>query len=178
MIRRPKPTSNTDSLTAYAVVTFFALVLWGIAIFVWYQAYLWFEIVSEPTFFVTLIALPLPYWFYNNFMTQHAAQNPPPAANGETPAAAPRPAPLPENDWISWLGNGETHRGTLVFLVIVFWSVFFWSFPGMTFQAFTFAAWGLITIIGTIMIRTLFVRQTSLPSQEGVSANNDKKSGK
>ncbi|MGH2521581.1 MAG: hypothetical protein ACRDH2_03670, partial [Anaerolineales bacterium] len=80
--------------------------------------------------------------------------------------------------WLTWLGSGESHRGTLVLLVIIFWSMFFWSLPTIQFSVLSFAGWGLISIFLLVLIRSLFFRQTTLPApgQEVPAAKAESKS--
>lgn len=189
MMRRQKPTSPSPDyhkLLVFGVLFFFGLVLWGITIYIWFQAYLWFAIVSEVTFIFTFIVLPIPFWLYYTFIQPAGEGASPPTETGVAPAAPTAfSARVRSNNggWISWLGNGEEHRGLLVLFVIIFSSIFYWtlmyqvspSFSPLRF-AFVFSAWGLITIIGTIMIRALFIRQTTGP--EVSAAQAEKKSGK
>lgn len=109
------------------------------------------------------------------------------AATPSTTATTPTPASAPVDptdfttDWLAWLGNGEAHRGMLVFLFLLFWTMFFWSAPIVQTLVqgnflFVFAAWGLVTVTGLVIIRSLFVRQTTLPGQEVPKAAGDSKS--
>ena len=184
-MRRPNDSSTSSNrLSAYVAIGVFTLILWSIAIWLWRQAYLWFEIVTPPTFIVTFLALPIPYLLYQAFTRPPAPTTPPPPAS-DTPAASPPPTSSGPfgwaDDWLRWMGNGETHRGTLVVLVIVFWSMLYWNWPTPDVQslplALTFPAWGLLTIFGLIAIRQIFFRQTNLPSQEVSASGDTKKSG-
>ncbi|MGQ0604138.1 MAG: hypothetical protein ACT4QE_20850 [Anaerolineales bacterium] len=44
--------------------------LWALAIFIWRELYNWFEWVTEPTFLLTFIVIPLPYLAYQSILNQ------------------------------------------------------------------------------------------------------------
>ena len=153
----------------------FALILWGIAYWVWWFAYKWFSWVTEPMQLFTLLALPVPFWAYQTMFSpeRRAARQAAPEAG----AAGLKPGRLPGLGWLYWLGNGELHRGTLVLLVVFFWSLFFWNWPPVVAMVnggslvFIFSFWGLLTIFGMVIIRSLFSR---LPGPEVPGAGDSK----
>ncbi len=177
-MRSPYRPPSSEEAVSYILVGLFTLVVWGIAAYVWYQAYLWYEFVAPITFLITFLVLPVPYWLYQSFRQANTgAVTPasPTAAPGRERAAAPPGLGSWYSDWLIWLGNGETHRGTLVLLVLVFWSILYWSWPNIQLTAFNFAIYGLATIFGMVIIRSVFFRQTNLPGEEVPSASGEAK---
>lgn len=208
MMRRSTPNRSSSPLPAWIVfiiLLVISVILWVITLYVWYQAHLWFLPVEQWTAIFTLLVPAAPFalyfWLYpafarsyNNMMGVPNLEPvaPPPAATS-VPGSVATPAVVPgsaadtgdKGDWISWLGRGERHRGFLVFWVILFGSIFYWSlvtwyFDTLNAQSFTtlFSAWGLLTTISTIMVRSLFVIQTSLPGAEVPGGPAEKKSAK
>lgn len=159
-MRSPSRPPESNRLLTFAVLLGLGLLCWAITIYIWYQAYVWFLWVTPPTFLFTLLAIPVPFLAFKIFtgssgLPTSGPANPPVG----TPAGAPTPAPSGEssnlyNDWLTWLGNGDPHRGTLVILIFIFWSIMYWSMMPLT--AFTFATWGLLTIVGLVIIRAFF----------------------
>jgi hypothetical protein len=173
----------TEKLVGYFICGVFALILWAIAYWVWWVAYKWFIWVTEPMQLLTVLVLPLPFLVYRAVFSpdrpvRPVAPLPMPSPGGVPPAEPPPRSYLPGLGWLYWLGNGELHRGTMVVLVVLFWSLFYWNWSivdamvqrGEGVLAFSF--WGLITIFGTIVIRSVFSR---IPGAE-VSGPGDSKS--
>lgn len=177
-MRSPSRPPESNKLLTFVVLSLLSVVLWAITVYVWYQAYLWFEWVTQPTAILTLAVIPLPFLAYQRFTgasglpmerrTGQPSATPAGAAPAPAPAAAPSTNPLYE--WLVWLGNGEQHRGTLVVFIFTFWTILYWSLPTISFTALTFSAWGLLTILGIMILRFFF-----RPSRE-VSAANETKS--
>ncbi len=174
----------TERLVSYFVCGFFSLILLAIAYFVWQTIFVWTTWLPEWSVVLIVVVLPVPFLVYQAMFTGErplraptespAAAPAAPAANGQTPA---RPNQIAGLGWLYWLGAGELHRGTLVVLVVLFWSLFYWNWS--TIQAmmkggqtvFAFSFWGLITIFGTVVIRSLFSR---LPGGEVPGASDSK----
>ena len=178
----------TEKLVGYFLCGVFALILWGIAIWMWNTFFYWFVPKAETrwdwTVVLTVLALPVPFWVYQNLYSPDRparSATPMPAAPAQSPAVGittARPDRLPGLGWLYWLGNGELHWGTLVLLIIFFWSLFFWNWPTVKLMweqgngVFAFSFWGLVTIFGTVLIRSVFSR---LPGA-GVPGSGDSKS--
>ena len=169
----------TEKLVGYFICGVFALILWGIAYWVWWVAYKWFIWVTEPMQLLTILALPIPFLAYRAMFSPDRPARSAPVPMPATPGASPAPrAYMPGLGWLYWLGNGELHRGTMVVLVILFWSLFYWNWSLVTTMVLeqqgvlAFSFWGLITIFGTIVIRSVFSR---IPGAE-VSGPSDSKS--
>jgi len=170
----------TEKLVGYFICGVFALALWGIAYWVWSVAYKWFIWVTEPMQLLTVLVLPIPFLIYRAVFSPDRPVRPPtPMPAAPPPAGSPAPRPYPPGfGWLHWLGNGEMHRGTMVLLVILFWSLFYWNWSlvlsmvaqGEAVLAFSF--WGLATVFGTIVIRSLF---SWIPGAE-VPGSGDSKS--
>ncbi len=142
-----------------------ALIFWAVAIWCWLQAYTWYLLVSDVTFLVMFIILLFPYTSLMRSFVHTGNQPSGIVSWGDS--------------WLKWMGNGESHRGTLVLLVFVFWSILFWNWPNPSVRAYptviTIPVWGLLTIFGLVLLRSFFFRQTNLPGQE-VPAGDPKKS--
>jgi hypothetical protein len=180
-MRSPSRPPESNQLLTFVVLALLSLVLWAVAAYVWYQAWLWFEWVTWPTAVLTLAVFPIPFLAYRSFtgrtgLPMSAARGESPAGATSTTPAAPTSAPTeapagnPFTDWLIWLGNGEPHRGTLVVFIFLFWTLLYWSLPTISFGALTFAAWGLLTILGIMTLRFFF-----RPGRE-VSASGETKS--
>ncbi len=172
----------TERLVGFVLCGIFALILWGLAFWVWNTLFYWFVPKSDTrwdwTIILTVLALPIPFWAYQAmFSPERRGSRQAPAAP-EAASAAPRAERLPGLGWLYWLGAGELHRGTLVLLVVFFWSLFFWNWsPVVTMVnggslVFVFSFWGLLTIFGMVIIRSIFSR---LPGPE-VPGGGDSKS--
>jgi hypothetical protein len=183
-MRSPSRPPQSNQLFTFVMLSVLSLLVWGIAIGVWYYVcYYWYG-WSERTFPLTFLALPIPFLAFRAFTGSSglpterphteagaAAPSPAPSAPAAAPSApATAPAANPFNDWLIWLGNGERHRGTMVILIFAFWTILYWSLPTISFTALTFSAWGLLTILGVMILRFFF-----RPSRE-VSAANETKS--
>ena len=160
-----KPQFNALTYSGTQVLS---LTFWSIIVWLWLQAYIWYSFVSDISFILLFLLVLLPYMSLVRVA----------GAPGSHPSGI-----LGWSDsWLKWMGNGESHRGTLVLLVVVFWSVLFWNWPNPPVQAFplviTFPFWGLLTIFGLVAIRTLFFRQTNLPGQEVPAGDTKKSPGK
>lgn len=167
----------------YIGIEVFALIFWAIAVWLWLQAFLWYEFVVDLTFVAVFLFMLLPYVAVIRSMSApRVPPAPPPAAGSPAPGAPPLSANSPEwgGGWLKWMGNGENHRGTLVILVVIFWSILFWNWPDPNLQRMSlilkFPIWGLLTIFGMVIIRQIFFRQTNLPPSQEVSAADQKKS--
>lgn len=177
-MRSPSRPPQSNQLITFVMLSVLSLLVWGLAVGVWYYVcYYWYG-WSERTFPLTFLALPIPFLAFRAFTGSSGlpterphpepgtAVTPAPAA----PPAAGGPARNPAVDWLVWLGNGESHRGTLVLFIFVFWTILYWSLPSVAFTALTFSAWGLLTILGIMILRFFF-----RPSRE-VSAGSETKS--
>jgi hypothetical protein len=160
-MRSPSRPPESNRLLTFAVLLVLGLLCWGVTAYVWYQAYLWFLWITPPTFIFTLLAIPIPFLAYKAFTGSSAlptngasASSPSSSPPAATPAQASAVTGAATSDWLTWLGNGDSHRGTLVVLVFLFWSIMYWSMMALT--AFTFASWGLLTIVGLIILRAFF----------------------
>lgn len=138
-----------NSILTFSLLMLLGLIMWGLAAFVWWRAYIWFAWVTEPTFIVTFLAIPIPFMVYRGFQQ----------------ATNPGPTAPPSEDFVTWLGRGEPYRGAFVFAIFIFWSILYWSLDVIEFNALTFASWGLLTIFGMFIIR-----QSFQPPSRGVSA--------
>jgi len=175
MRRSNRPPMSSDRILGYILVGVFSLM---VTILIWYGGWYWLGISELTALLLTVLAVVVPWLGYEAYLrsAEAAANAPAPQASASAPAQ-PRVG-LTEwlNGWLRWLGSGEPHRGTLVFLVILFWSLFFWSLPTITFTVFTFSGWGLISIFLLVAIRSVFFRQTTIPGQEVPGASADSKS--
>jgi hypothetical protein len=163
---------SSDRILGYILVGVFSLM---VTILIWYGGWYWLGISELTALLLTVLAVLVPWLSYEAFLRSAEA-----VANAPASASTP-PQPrvgLTEwlDGWLRWLGSGEPHRGTLVFLVILFWSLFFWSLPTITFTVFTFSGWGLVTTFMLVLIRSVFFRQTAIPGQEVPAASADTKS--
>jgi hypothetical protein len=171
----------TERLVGFVLCGVFALILWAITIWVFNIYLFWFvpDKRWDWTIIFTVVVLPVPFWAYQAMFSPDRRSAHPAAtvAGTAAPAAGPRPERLPGLGWLYWLGNGELHRGTLVLLVVFFWSLFFWNWPQVTLLVeegslvFVFSFWGLLTIFGMVIIRTIFSR---LPGPEVPGAGDSK----
>jgi hypothetical protein len=168
----------TERLVGFLLCGVFALILWGIAIWAFNIYLFWFvpDKRWDWTIIFTAVVLPVPFWAYQSmFSPERRAARHGAAAPDAQAATGTRPPGL---GWLYWLGNDEWHRGTLVVLVVFFWSLFFWNWPTVVVMvregslAFVFSFWGLLTVFGTVIIRSIFSR---LPGQ-GVPGPGDSKS--
>lgn len=71
-------TIGTDvrAMWIFIISMLIGLGLWALAVFIWRELYNWFEWVTEPTFLLTFIVIPLPYLAYQSLLNQireHAA---------------------------------------------------------------------------------------------------------
>lgn len=148
-------TTATFKPVPYIFLEIVTLVLWIVAVWLWLWAYTVFLLVGQASFLAVFTIFLLLHWVLWRQIRGPIAVDQPGVVGWMT-------------SWIAWLGNGETHRGSLVMLVILFWSVLYWSVPYIQKTGFVvaFAFWGLVTTFGTIFIRALFFRRTSLPGQE------------
>ncbi len=163
----------TERLVGFVVCGVFALILWGLAFWVWNTIFYWFVPKTDTrwdwTLVLTVLALPIPFWVYQALFSPERRASRQSSAAPEAASTPTRAERLPGLGWLYWLGNGELHRGTLVLLVVFFWSLFFWNWgPVVTMVnggslVFVFSFWGLITIFGMVIIRSLFSR---LPGPE------------
>ena len=174
----------TEKLVGYVLCGVFALVLWGIAIWVWNVLFYWFVPKSNTrwdwTVILTVLALPVPFLAYRYMFSPERPVRTAAAATAAPTEAGAR-AQVPLLGWLYWLGNGELHIGTLVLLIILFWSLFYWNWSTVLAMiergqgVFALSFWGLITIFGTVIIRSAFSR---LPGREVPGASDSKsKSG-
>jgi len=167
VLRHPQGGTDKPQFDAlnYSGTQVLSLTFWSIAVWLWLQAYIQFAFISDITFILLFLIVLLPYMSLVRAM----------GAPGSNPGGALGWA----DSWLKWMGNGESHRGTLVLLVVIFWSVLFWNWPSPPVRSYSIAltipVWGLITIFGLVATRTLFFRQTNLPGQE-VPAGDIKKS--
>jgi hypothetical protein len=192
-MRSPSRPPEPNQLLTFVMLALLSVVLWGIAVYTWWQAYIWFRWVTEPTFLFTFFVIPIPFLAYRSFTGQTGLPsgiirpaNPPGTSGSPTAPAAPIVGPAPSSsnpppqvvrarviqydDWLVWLGNGERPRGTIILLILIFWTILYWSLPGVELSALTFSTWGLITAFSVILLRALF-----RPGKE-VSAVGDTKS--
>lgn len=166
----------TEKLVGYFLCGVFALVLWGIAIWVWNTLFYWFVPKTDTrwdwTVVLTVLALPVPFLAYRSMFSPDRAIRVAAPASDATPQMA-----LPFLNWVNWLGNGEFHRGTLVVLIVFFWSLFYWNWSTVLSMmekgqgVFAFSFWGLVTIFGAVAIRSAFSR---LPGAEVPGAGDSK----
>jgi len=180
-----QPPLNFGQLLAGLAVVAVAV---AVSVWIWWRFWYWDGYSELQTLGINLLvlaAIPILYMAYRAvFQPSSSTTVPPPAppSGNPAPGAPPRPTGLFgwADDWLRWMGNGETHRGTLVVLVCVFWSILYWNWPAPDIQrlpfVLTFPAWGLLTIFGLVAIRQSFFRQTNLPSQEVSAAGDMKKS--
>jgi hypothetical protein len=183
LVYSPSGESRRFNALTYLTLEVFALIFWGIAVWLWLQAYLWYAFVADLTFIAVFMLMLLLHLAV--FRSLSAPKAPPAAPRPADAPAAPNAPPANDNGavgffggWLRWMGNGETHRGTLVILVLIFWTILYWNWPSPVQTlppALSISIWGLLTIFGLIIIRQLFFKQTNLPSQE-VSAGDQKKS--
>jgi hypothetical protein len=166
----------------YIGIEVLALIFWAIAVWLWLWGFISWAFVADITFILVFLFMLLPYVAVIRSIGSPSAPRPaPPAGENPAPGAPAPPANSPDwaGGWLKWMGNGETHRGTLVILVCVFWSILFWNWPDPNLQRMDlilkFPIWGLLTIFGLVIIRQIFFKQTNLPSAE-VSAADQKKS--
>ncbi len=162
----------TEKLVGYFLCGVFSLILWAITLWVWRTLWDWFVPPTNTrwdwTIVFTVLVLAVPFLVYNNMFSPDRPVRPAAPASATAPDAARR-ATIPFLGWLYWLGNGELHIGTLVLFVVIFWSLFYWNWS--TVQAmiatgsgvFALSFWGLITIFGTVIIRSAFSR---LPGRE------------
>jgi hypothetical protein len=142
--------------------------------YVWYQAYLRYQAVTEPTFFVTfIVSFIITYLLYQFllYLTQPVDEN---ASTTTVRTLANQAVAMPTNwfaSWQYWLGKGEPQRGTLLVLAVIFASVLFWNSLNLQLIPEHVSLWGL-TVIGAILLIRNFFR----PSAGGVSVNPDTKS--
>ncbi len=172
----------TERLVGFLLCGVFALILWGLAFWVWNTIFYWFVPKTDTrwdwTILLTVLALPIPFWTYQALFSPERRSARSAAAAAAPEAPTPRPERLPGLGWLYWLGAGELHRGTLVLLVVFFWSLFFWNWDPITMLVrqgslvFVFSFWGLLTIFGMVIIRSVFSR---LPGPE-VPGSGDTKS--
>lgn len=164
------------------------LMLWGLTVYVWRELYTWFEWVSEPTFLLTFLAIPLPYLIFlslNHTLAeqetllaiqaeltrrQKESEGSKPLEPNDKKAAEEKQREEREllkvvnhylkqrTDWLTWLGNGDANNGTLVLLIFLFWSILYWNWPGIDFDSITVSVWGLVTIFGLYLIRATLFR--------------------
>ncbi|MBL8055169.1 MAG: hypothetical protein JNK29_00660, partial [Anaerolineales bacterium] len=66
-MRSPSRPPESNKLLTFVVLSLLSVVLWAITVYVWYQAYLWFEWVTQPTAILTLAVIPLPFLAYQRF---------------------------------------------------------------------------------------------------------------
>ena len=165
VLRHSQPDHPFNTLT-YTGTQVLALTFWSIAVWLWLQAYIWYEFVADLTFILVFLFLLLPYMSMVRIL-------------GTPESGRPSGVVGWADSWLTWMGNGEPHRGTLVLLVVIFWSILFWNWPAPPVRNYpivlTVPIWGLLTIFGLVTIRTMFFRQTQLPGQE-VPAGDAKKS--
>ncbi len=166
-MRSPSRPPESNQLITFVVLMLLGLALWAVAAYVWYQAYIWFSWVTWPTSVLTLAVFPVPFLAYSRFTGSSGLPMERHARLGEAGPHGPTATSF-VGDWLVWLGNGEAHRGTLVIFIFVFWSLLYWSLE--PFTTLTFSAWGLLTVIGILILRFFF-----RPSRE-VSAAGETKS--
>jgi hypothetical protein len=63
-------TSDVRAMWIFVASVLIGLVLWGVAVFIWRELYNWFEWVTEPTFLLTFLVIPLPYLAYQSILNQ------------------------------------------------------------------------------------------------------------
>ena len=161
----------TERLVGFLLCGVFAMILWAIAIWAFNIYLFWFvpDKRWDWTVIFTIVVLPVPFWAYQAMFSPERRSARSAAGEAVPGAGVPRPDRLPGLGWLYWLGNGELHRGTLVLLVVFFWSLFFWNWDPIILLVrqgslvFVFSFWGLLTIFGMVIIRSLFSR---LPGPE------------
>ncbi len=172
-MRSPSRPPQSNQLITFVMLSVLSLIAWGAAIGVWYyMCYYWYG-WSERTFPLTFFALPIPFLAFRAFTgssglpTERPRLVPGADPAAATPTLAPAPATNPFTEWLIWLGNGEAHRGTLVILIFTFWSILYWSLPTVSLTALSFATWGLLTIVGLMILRFFFKpsREVSAPPE-------------
>jgi len=154
------------SMAFYALLFFFSLITWSITAFLWFQLYMWYAEVTEPTIIFTLPALFLPFVFYSLYR------------NASDQNKQRRQDPL------EYLGNGDPNNGVVMIFIFVFWSILYWNFFAEAVSPLNVSIWGLLTIFGMFFIRSTLFRDAaktatngnaSQPSA-GVSASGSSKS--
>jgi hypothetical protein len=183
LMHTPAAEGRRFNALTYIGIEVLALIFWGIAVWLWLQAYIWYAFVADLTFILVFLLMLLPYVAVIRSISSPGAPPTAPPAGDRPAPATPSPSDGSSDwagSWLKWMGNGETHRGTLVILVLVFWTILFWNWPNPNLQSMSlvlkFPIWGLITIFGLIIIRQIFFRQTNLPPSQEVSAADQKKS--
>ena len=168
LMRATPSTESRFSLATYFWMQIFGLIVWVLSVWLWAQAYLWSESVSDWSFLLVFLFQALPYWFWVRSMI--APRAPAPAA-----PAPGRPRLLTGDDWLKWMGKGEPERGALIVLAAIFWTMLYWNLPRVQEMALiqSIPIWGLLTIVMLSVIR-MFSKLTG-PSGE-VSATSDPKS--
>jgi hypothetical protein len=147
-----------------------SLIMWGFTFGIWYYFGYYWEGWEPYSALLTFFVLPIPFIAYYSFFVPRQHRTPTSGESGPPSTTTGGPASIPirlltpttDPDWITWLGKGDSHRGVLVVALIIFWSILYWNWPEMQFTAVTFSWWGLLTLIGIAIIRTLFRR----PGQE------------
>lgn len=63
-------TSDVRAMWIFVFSVVIGLGLWALAVFIWRELYTWFEWVTEPTFLLTFLVIPIPYLAYQRLLTQ------------------------------------------------------------------------------------------------------------
>ncbi len=175
-MRNPSRPPESNQLFTIFMLCILSLIMWGVTFGMWYYFGYYWEGWEPYSAALTFFVLPIPFIaYYSFFVPRNRASGEPPGPAGAPATPTARPAgPIMDIDWITWLGKGDSHRGTLVVALFIFWSILYWNLPSIQFGAVTFSAWGLLTLIGLAVIRTLFRR----PGQEVPGSTETKSKAK
>lgn len=186
-MRNPSRPPESNQLFTIFILSILSLLMWGVTFGIWYYFGYYWEGWEPYSAVLTFFVLPIPFLAYYSFFVPRQNRTAPgeptpgtgsaPAPGGMTtgPVAPTRLlTPTTDVDWITWLGKGDSHRGTLVVALFVFWSILYWNLPNMQFDAVTFSSWGLLTLVGLAVIRAVFRR----PGQEVPGSGETKSKAK
>jgi hypothetical protein len=165
---------NRFSLTTYVWMQVFGLVVWSLSVWLWAQAYIENNFVSDYTFALVFVFQLLPYWFWVRSMV--APRAPATPAPAPAPGAVRRPSSVADGEgWLKWMGKGEPQRGALILIAALFWTMLYWNIPRVQDLPLSVSipVWGLLTILMLSIIRMM--SKSGGPSGE-VSAAADPKS--
>lgn len=150
---------RAGQLVIYITLLIMGFIMWAMAVYIWRELYYWFDWVSEPSFVLTFLAIPLPYLGFMGFIN----------------AVRESREPVRRKDWLTWLGNDDPNNGSLVLLIFLFWSLLYWNWPGIALNATTISVWGLVTIFGLYLLRATLFRKPA-PGQGGTGSETSKSS--